>query len=111
MISIKLRKGDTVQVITGKDKGKSGKILVVDKKKNKVLVEGVNFITKHVKPSAQNQQGGIVTKEAFLDASNVLFLHKGKPVRLGYKVEVTEKDGKQVRTKKRVARPSGELVD
>ncbi|MFV0441441.1 MAG: 50S ribosomal protein L24 [Lachnospirales bacterium] len=108
---MKLKKEDKVQVITGKDKGKSGKILVVDRKKNKVLVEGVNIVTKHVKPSAQNQQGGIIEKEAFIDASNVMFLHKGKPVRLGYQVEETEKDGKTVKTKKRVARPSGELVD
>lgn len=110
-MSMKLKKEDKVQVITGKDKGKSGKILVVDRKKNKVLVEGVNIVTKHVKPSAQNQQGGIIEKEAFIDASNVMFLHKGKPVRLGYQVEETEKDGKTVKTKKRVARPSGELVD
>ncbi len=110
-MSIKLKKGDSVQVIAGADKNKSGKILDIDRKKNRVLVEGVNVVTKHVKPNAQNQQGGIIEKEAFIDVSNVMFLHKGKPVRLGYEVEVTEKDGKQVKTKKRVARPSGELVD
>ncbi len=110
-MSIKLKKGDSVKVIAGADKNKSGKILDIDRKKNRVLVEGVNVITKHVKPNAQNQQGGIVEKEAFIDVSNVMFLHKGEPVRLGYTVEVAEKDGKQVKTKKRVARPSGELVD
>ena len=61
-MSVKIKKGDTVKVIAGKDKDKEGKVLSVDAKKNKVIVEGVNMITKHTKPSMQNQQGGIVNK-------------------------------------------------
>ena len=72
MSSLKIKKGDTVKVITGKDKEKEGKVLSVNVKKNTVIVEGVNMVTKHQKPSAQNQQGGIVTKEAPIDISNVM---------------------------------------
>ena len=60
---LKIKKGDTVKVITGKDKDKEGKVLSVDKKKSKILVEGVNMVTKHSKPSAANQNGGIIQKE------------------------------------------------
>ena len=77
-MSVKIKKGDTVKVIAGKDKDKEGKVLSVDAKKNKVIVEGINMITKHTKPNAQNQQGGIVNKEAPIDLSNVMYLHKGK---------------------------------
>ena len=65
----KIKKGDLVKVITGKDKDKTGKVLSVNVKKNTVLVEGCNMVTKHTKPSAANQQGGIVTKEAPLHLS------------------------------------------
>ncbi len=102
-MSVKIKKGDTVKVIAGKDKDKEGKVLSVDAKKNKVIVEGVNMITKHTKPSMQNQQGGIVNKEAPIDISNVMYLHKGKVTRIGYKVE----DGKKVR----VAKTTGEVLD
>ncbi len=102
-MSLKIKKGDTVKVIAGKDKDKEGKVLSVDVKKNKVIVEGVNMITKHTKPSMQNQQGGIVNKEAPIDISNVMYLHKGKVTRIGYKVE----DGKKVR----VAKTTGEVLD
>ena len=102
-MSVKIKKGDTVKVIAGKDKDKEGKVLSVDAKKNKVIVEGVNMITKHTKPSMQNQQGGIVNKEAPIDISNVMYLHKGKATRIGYKVE----DGKKVR----VAKTTGEVLD
>ena len=64
---LKIKKGDTVKVITGKDKDKEGKVLSVDAKKAKVLVEGVNMITKHAKPTAANQNGGIIKKEAPID--------------------------------------------
>ena len=93
MASLKIKKGDTVKVITGKDKDKEGKVLSVNVKKNRVVVEGVNMVTKHQKPSAQNQQGGIVNKEAPIDVSNVMYLHKGKPTRVGFRYE----DGKKVR--------------
>ena len=101
MSAMKIKKGDTVMIIAGKDKGKEGKVLAV--KDGKVLVEGVNMITKHQKPSAGSPQGGIVNKEAFLDASNVMFLFKGQPTRIGFKL-----DGDK---KVRVAKKTGEAVD
>ena len=103
MASLKIKKGDTVQVIAGKDKGSEGKVLSVDVKNGKVVVEGANMVTKHTKPSAQNQNGGIIQKEAALDISNVMLVHKGKPTRVGFKVE----DGKKVR----VAKSTGEVID
>ncbi len=102
-MSMRLKKGDNVVVIAGKDKGKEGKILVVDRKNNKVIVEGINMITKHVKPNAMNQQGGIVTKEGYIHASNVMYLHNGKATRLGAVI----KDGKKVR----IAKKTGEIID
>ena len=69
----KIKKGDTVKVIAGKDKDKEGKVIAVNQKKNTVLVEGVNMVTKHTKPSAQNQNGGIIQKEAPIHASNVMY--------------------------------------
>ena len=98
---MKIKKGDTVKVIAGKDKDKEGKVLAV--KDGKVLVEGVNMVTKHTKPSAANQQGGIVNKEAAIDASNVMLVVKGKTTRVGFKVE----DGKKVR----FAKSTGEVID
>jgi large subunit ribosomal protein L24 len=97
----KIKTGDTVQVIAGKDKGKDGKVLAV--KNGKVLVEGIGMVTKHTKPSAANQQGGIVNKESFIDASNVMLLHKGKTTRVGFKM-----DGDK---KVRVAKATGEVID
>ena len=87
----KIKKGDLVQVIAGKDKGKEGKIIAVNKKNNTVLVEGANMITKHTKPSASNQQGGIIHQEGPIDISNVMYLHKGEPVRIGYAMEGDKK--------------------
>ena len=83
---VKIKKGDTVKVITGKDKDKEGKVLAVDRKRNKVLVDGVNKVTKHTKPSIANQQGGIIQKEAPIDISNVMYVHKGQPTRIGFKI-------------------------
>ena len=100
---MKIKTGDTVKVIAGKDKDKEGKVLSVDKKTGRVVVEGVNMVTKHAKPSASNQQGGIINKEAPIDASNVMYVQNGKATRIGYKVE----DGKQVR----VAKTTGEVID
>jgi len=99
----KIKKGDTVKVIAGKDKDKEGKVVSVDKKNNKVVVEGVNKITKHEKPSVANQNGGIVQKEAPIDASNVMYVHKGKATRIGFKIE----NGKKVR----YAKSTGDIVD
>ena len=78
MASMKIKKGDMVKVIAGRDKDKEGKVIAVNKKDNTLLVEGVNMVTKHAKPSMANQQGGILHQEGPIDASNVMFLHKGK---------------------------------
>ena len=78
MSAMKIKKGDTVKVIAGKDKGKDGKVLAVNVKDNTVVVENVNMVTKHAKPSAANQNGGIVTKEAPLHISNVMLVVDGK---------------------------------
>ena len=74
---MKIHKNDKVKVITGKDKGKEGKVLTVFKKKNKVLVEGINIVKKHVKPGTVSKEGGIISMEKPLDASNVMVV-KGK---------------------------------
>ena len=74
MSAYKIKKGDTVKVIAGKDKDKEGKVIAVDTKNHRVLVEGVNMVTKHTKPSAANQQGGIVETEAYIAVSNVMYL-------------------------------------
>ena len=99
----KIKKGDTVKVIAGKDKEKEGKVLAVDTKNSTVLVEGVIMVTKHTKPSAANQQGGIITKEAPIHISNVMYSVKGQAVRVGFSV----KDGKKVRINKK----TGEVID
>lgn len=107
---MKIRVGDTVQVIAGKDKGKTGEVLQVLAKADRVIVEGVNMITKHVKPSQADPEGGIVNKEAPIHVSNVAFYDsKAKTtVKLGYKVTVDE-NGKK--TKVRVNRKTGAEVD
>ncbi len=108
----KLKKGDLVVVTTGKDKGKEGKVLLLDRKNNRVIVEGVNFISKHQKPNQYaHVQGGIVKKEAAISTSNVAYLHKGKPTKLGYKLEESVVDGKKVVSKKRFAKTTGEIID
>jgi len=99
--TMKIKKGDLVQVIAGKDKGKEGKVLSV--KDGKVVVEGVNTVTKHAKPSQANPQGGIIKKEAAIDISNVMYSHKGKVTRIGFKL-----DGDK---KVRVAKSTGEVID
>ena len=103
MATSKIKKGDMVRVIAGKDKDKEGKVLSVDTKNSKVVVEGINMVTKHTKPSAQNQAGGIISQEAALDISNVMYVANGKVTRIGF----TEKDGKKVR----IAKATGEIID
>ena len=83
----KIKVGDKVKIIAGKDKDKEGKVLSYDHKKNRVIVEGLNMMTKHEKPSASNQEGGIVRKEAPIDVSNVMYVHKGKATRIGFKFD------------------------
>jgi large subunit ribosomal protein L24 len=99
-----VKKGDKVMVISGKDKGKTGVILTAFPKQDRVIVEGVNIIKKHMKPNQANPQGGIVTQEAAIHVSNVMLIDPktGEPTRVGYKVE----DGKKVR----VAKKSGEII-
>ncbi len=106
MATMKIKKGDTVKVMVGdaiKCRGKEGKVISVDHKKNRVVVEGVNLVSKHTKPSAANQNGGIIQKEAPIDLSNVMYLHNGKPTKIGFKVE----NGKKVR----YAKSTGEVID
>lgn len=87
MKKFKLKSGDTVKVIAGDHKGSEGKVLQIIKDKDRILVEGVNLVSKHTKPSAQNPQGGIVKKEASLHISNVMLVEDGVAVRVGYNVD------------------------
>lgn len=105
MLKLKLKKGDKVIVIAGKDKGKTGEITKVLAKESKVLVSGINVAKRHTKPSQENA-GGIISKEMPIHISNVAFVDPktSKPTRLGVKVD---KDGRKVR----VAKKSGEVVD
>ena len=103
MATLKIKKGDTVKVIAGKDNGKEGKVVSVDPKNGKVVVEGVNVVKKHTKPSMANQNGGIITKEAPIDASDVMYVHKGKTTRIGFKME----NDKKVR----FAKSTGDVID
>ena len=103
MSMLKIKKGDTVKVIAGKDKDKEGKVLSVDQKEGKVVVEGINMLTKHTKPSVSNQNGGIIHQEGPIDISNVMYVHKGKATRVGIKM-----DGDK---KVRYAKSTGEVID
>ena len=103
MASLKIKKGDTVKVIAGKDKDKEGKVIAVNKKNNTLLVEGINMVTKHAKPSMANQQGGIITKEAPLHISNVMLVVDGQATRVGFQM-----DGDK---KVRVAKKTGKVID
>ncbi len=107
MATLKIKKGETDKVIAGKDKGNDGKIIaVVDGKK--VLVEGVNQVTKHSKATQENPKGGIIKKEAPVDMSNVMYVHKGQPTRIGFKTV----EGKNGESKKvRFAKSTGDVID
>ncbi len=95
---IKIKKGDTVRVIAGSHKGAEGSVVSILKENNKAIVEGLNLVKKHNKPSAQNPQGGITEKEAPIDISNLSILTPdGKKTRVGYRIE----DGKKVRFAKK----------
>ncbi|MCL2171402.1 MAG: 50S ribosomal protein L24 [Defluviitaleaceae bacterium] len=107
----KIKRGDRVVVTAGKDKGREGKVLIVDAKKGRVVVEGANMVKKHSKANQQNPTGGIIERESPIDISNIAYLHKGRAVRLGFVVETAERGGKITKTKKRVARPSGDIID
>lgn len=102
----RVRKGDKVVVISGKDKEKTGTVLAVYPKEDRVLVEGINMIRRHTKPNAANPEGGIVEREALLHLSNVQLVDpkSGQPTRIGFKVL---EDGRKVR----YAKKSGEVID
>ncbi|WP_420604267.1 50S ribosomal protein L24 [Flagellimonas sp.] len=104
MMKLKIKTGDTVKVIAGDHKGTEGKVLQVDREKNKAVVEGVNTVSKHEKPSAKNPQGGIVKKEAPIHISNLSLIDpkSGEATRVGYE----ERDGKKVR----FAKKSNEVI-
>ena len=93
MATLKIKEGDTVRVIAGKDKDKEGKVLAVNAKKGTVVVEGVNMIKRHLKPGKESQEGGIITQEGPINISNVMYVQNGKPTRIGFQVI----DGKKVR--------------
>ena len=103
MSKLHIKKGDTVYVNSGEDKGKTGRVLKVLVDKNRAIVEGINMVTKHNKPSAANQAGGITTKEAALHISNVMLVVDGKATRVGFKM-----DGDK---KVRYAKSTGEVID
>jgi large subunit ribosomal protein L24 len=101
---MKVKKGDTVKVIAGRDKGKEGKVLAAYPRREKVLVEGINRITKHEKISTTQRgakTGGIITQEAAIHVSNVMIVEDGKPVRVGYKID---ENGTKVRISRRTGK-------
>ena len=104
MKKIHIKKGDTVYVNAGNDKGKTGKVLSVNPSKDRAIVEGINMVSKHTKPNAQNPQGGIIKQEAGIHVSNLQLIdpESGKPTRVGHKVV----DGKKIR----YAKKSGEEI-
>ena len=105
MAKLHIKKGDNVMVIAGNNKGQSGRVLIVNADKNRAIVEGVNMISKHTKPNADNPKGGIVKQESAIHVSNLKVIDKsGKPTRLGRKVD--EKGGKSVRYSKK----TGEVI-
>ena len=103
MATMKIKKGDTVRVIAGADKDNEGKVIAVNQKNHTVLVEGVNMIKKHTKPSMANQIGGIIEQEGPIDISNVMLLVDGKTTRVGFQM-----DGDK---KVRVAKATGKVID
>jgi large subunit ribosomal protein L24 len=111
IVHMRVKRGDRVVILTGKDKGSEGKILLVDRKNQRVIVEGKNMITRHQKQNARNQQGGLIKKEASIHVSNVMLIHNGQPTRVGFKVERKEINGRMVNIKYRVAKKTGEVID
>ena len=101
---MKIKKGDIVQVISGNENGKSGRVIKVFPARDKIVVEGLNMVKKHTRPTQENPQGGIMEKEAAIHISNVMFIADGKPTRIGYK---TLEDGKKVK----FAKTNGEIIN
>ena len=90
-MKLKIKSGDTVRVMTGDHKGEEGKVVVIFPSKNRAIVEGVNLISKHQKPNAQNPQGGIVKKEASIHLSNLMLLEKGEVTKVGFRMDGDKK--------------------
>ncbi|MEJ2103503.1 MAG: 50S ribosomal protein L24 [Ignavibacteriaceae bacterium] len=107
---MKIRKNDMVMIIAGNDRGKTGKVLKVFPKKYRLIVEGINLRKKHTKPNQKNPQGGILEKEAPINASNVMILDPktSEPTRIGSRIILDEKTGKKKIA--RVAKASGEMI-
>jgi len=101
---MKIKKGDTVQIITGSDAGKSGRVIKVFLNKDRVVVEGVNIVKKHARPTQDNPQGGIMEKEASVHISNIMLVVGGKPTRVGFK---TLENGKKVK----ISKTTGEVIN
>ena len=101
---MKIKKGDSVQIITGNDAGKTGRVIKVFLDKDRVIVEGVNMVKKHARPTQENPQGGIIEKEATIHISNVMMVSGGKPTRVGYKIL---EDGRKVK----YAKTTGEIIN
>ena len=101
---MKIKKGDSVQIITGNDAGKTGRVIKVFLDKDRVVVEGANMVKKHARPTQDNPQGGIIEKEATIHISNVMMFAGGKPTRVGYK---TLEDGRKVK----YAKTTGEIIN
>jgi len=105
MAKLHIKKGDNVMVIAGNNKGQSGRVLIVNTEKERAIVEGVNMISKHTKPNADNPKGGIIKQESAIHVSNLKVIDKsGKPTRMGRKID--EKSGKSVRYSKK----TGEVI-
>jgi len=105
---MKIKKGDQVKVIAGKDRGKTGKVLRVITDKKQVLIEGVNLIYKHSRPSQKNPKGGIIEKEGPIHISNVMYLSSDGPTRIGFRV--IEDQEKKTKNKVRISVKSGEMI-
>ena len=101
---MKIKKGDSVQVITGNDAEKTGRVIKIFKNKERLIVEGINMVKKHARPTQDNPQGGIIEKEATIHISNVMMVSGGKPTRVGYK---TLEDGRKVK----YAKTTGEIIN
>ena len=104
-MKLHVKKGDTVLVLSGNDKGKQGKVMSVDRKAQRAIVEGVRIVSKHTRPNAEHPQGGIIKQEAPIHISNLMVVdNSGKPTRVGRKKD--EKTGKSVRYSKK----TGEII-
>ena len=101
---MKIKKGDTVQVTTGNDSGKTGRIIKVYLDKDRVVVEGVNIVKKHARPTQDNPQGGIIEKESSIHISHIMLVVGGKPTRVGFK---SLENGKKVK----FAKSTGEVIN